>query len=378
MHKPFSFGFLFLDEIHHVNHFISLAVALSEEHQVSILTHDRDTQYLEAALNRFKNHKVVVEKCPTHWFRKLTDIIKGRPLPRKGFWIKHNRKHLLNDFDALIFTDYIHKKLLKYRGESEFPKFIKIPHGPAGRSYVYKKELKDFDLHIVFGSHYKKNLKARDLLGNKTKVAGYFKLDGIKDQQLPTLFNNRKPVVLYNPHFDERLSSWHILGTQILDYFKSQDHYNLIFAPHINLFNKADVKLDANLLNDYQGLKHIHIDLGSTASVDMVYTRLADIYLGDVSSQSLEFIIQPRPCIFINAHQVDYKGDVGYKFWTFGDVISQVDQLENALKVAPEQFKTYKSIQKASTKGDFKTKRKSTPTERGARKILRFMRKVSS
>ena len=41
---------------------------------------------------------------------------------------------------------------------------------------------------------------------------------------------------------------------------------------------------------------NLRFDPGSPASTDMTYTRAADIYLGDVSSQVYEFIAEPRPC----------------------------------------------------------------------------------
>ena len=39
----------------------------------------------------------------------------------------------------------------------------------------------------------------------------------------------------------------------------------------------------------------------------MTYTKQADIYLGDVSSQVYEFMLKPRPCIFFNPENINYK-----------------------------------------------------------------------
>ncbi len=52
-------------------------------------------------------------------------------------------------------------------------------------------------------------------------------------------FANDNPVVVYNPHFDERTGSWARLGTAVLDFFLAHPAYNLIFAPHVVLFARA-------------------------------------------------------------------------------------------------------------------------------------------
>lgn len=374
MERQYRFGFIFLDEIHHINHFVSIAVALSYDHQVSIITYPADHQYLKEKLKSLRGEKVNLRQLKTHPFRRFTDFLKKRLMPRKGFWMKYNHRHLLGEYDALVFTDYIHHKLLKYRTENSSPKFIKLPHGPVGRAYDYKAELNDFDLHIIFGNYHYQQLSNKDLLGKRTEIAGYFKNDALSTQVTPELFPDHKSVVVYNPHFDKEFTSWHSMGVDILEYFKNQDAFNLIFAPHINLFNKTGVESDESILKPYQNLPNIHIDLGSVASVDMVYTKMADIYLGDVSSQAIEFVIQPRPCIFINSHQVDYKGNNDYHFWQNGQVVDSIECLNTALQIAEDTFKTFESVQRDSTEKDFKTDENSTATERAVIYILELMR----
>jgi len=373
MSKKFSFGILFLDEIHHINHFVSIAAELGKEHSVTILTYPDSHEYLKNTVQRVCGNTVKILQLRTHPFRALTDILKKRKHPRKGFWMKYNQKFLLSKFDALIFTDYIHHKLFKYRGSDPKPAFVKIPHGPAGRSYGYKEDLRDFDLHLIFGSQYYDNLKAKDLLGNKTIVVGSAKLDAVTSVEKPTLFSDGKPVVFYNPHFGIPHSSWHEQGVAVLDYFKNQDAYNLIFAPHINLFNKVGLETDTSFVKDYEAVSHIFIDLGSVASVDMVYPQMADIYLGDVSSQSYEFMITPRPCIFINAEKIDYENHMFYPFWTAGKVVENIGQLDHALKQATESLPTYISEQKRLTAVSMQQEVGSTATQRAASEMVRFL-----
>lgn len=373
MNKKYRFGFIFLDEIHHINHFITLAISLSEEHAVTILTYPSDHPYLTQKLSSLGGTRVFVKKLNTHPFRRFTDVLKGRDAPRKGFWMKYNNRQLLQEYDALFFTDYIHHKLLRYRGDRKFPKFIKIPHGIAGRAYAYKNDLLDFDMHLIFGSDYYNKLAESHLLGRRTKIAGYFKSDAVESTSSPRLFENDHPIILYNPHFDPQFSSWQTHGRELLNYFKDHKTYNLIVAPHINLFNKLGVDGDTSFLDNYKNCPNIYIDTGSTSCVDMVYTRHAQLYIGDVSSQVMEFIIEPKPCIFINAHKVNYKNNHNYYFWKFGQVIQSIQELHIALQNAEQSFPNFKSIQVEAIELSFHIEPHTTATERGVEEVLKFM-----
>ncbi len=182
-------------------------------------------------------------------------------------------------------------------------------HGAGDRSVGFNAESAKFDLTLVAGS------KIRDRLVSETgvspakvQVVGYPKFDIVGDSRPSFGFADpSKPTVLYNPHFSPRLSSWFTDGPRILEFFRNSRDYNLIFAPHVMLFHRrfsASVerlrirrvpKIDPRV----HEARNIHVDLGSPASVDMTYTRAADIYLGDVSSQIYEFLRTPKPALFI-------------------------------------------------------------------------------
>jgi hypothetical protein len=66
--------------------------------------------------------------------------------------------------------------------------------------------------------------------------------------------------------------------------------------------------------------------------IDMTYVAAADIYLGDVSSQSYEFLLLGyRPCIFVNAHGVPWADDPSYRFWHFGEVVTAAAEVPAAI-----------------------------------------------
>src|SRR5690606_36439804 len=114
------------------------------------------------------------------------------------------------------------------------------------------------------------------------------------------LFRNDRPVVLYNPHFDRKLSSFASVAYRLIEIVRADDRWNLVVAPHVRLAEQWSAERrrawEARAVPD-----KIIVDLVSQRSIDMSYTLGADIYVGDVSSQVYEFLVRPRPCLFINA-----------------------------------------------------------------------------
>ncbi|QAA80771.1 hypothetical protein EI546_03055 [Aequorivita sp. H23M31] len=375
MKGNYKIAIIFLDEIHHIYHFITTAIELSKTNEVHILTHTGDTRFLSEALAELNGDKVIVEKLPTAPFRAFTDKLKGRKLPRKGFWIKKHQEYILDNFDAILFTDYFHHYFLKARKHRPI-KFIYVEHGTAGRAYSYQKDVLDFDLHLLSGESEYRSLKKMNLLNTNFKITGYCKLDAVRDLNTKAVFSNHKTTVLYNPHFSPPFSSWHFLGLEILEFFSNSEKYNLIFAPHINLFNKVGGDDISVIPKIYFKSPNIHIDLGSEKSVNMAYVKEADIYLGDVSSQVFEFITTPRPCVFLNTDNVEYKNDINYRFWKCGDVINTIGELDDALRTSSQKFQEkYKAIQEAITEENYYREEGSTASQRSAVAIIEYLDK---
>ena len=367
--KKQNIGFIFLDEIHHINHFITIAIALAKTNKVSILTFPSKHIYLKDSLKRLNGENVILEELTTKTFRAFTDQLKKRAFPRKTFWMKKNKNYLLSSFDALVFTDYIHHTLYKYRKNKKKPSFIYLSHGHAGRAYSYKKDLLDFDLHLINGTFFYNQLKERGLLSKQNIMYGYPKMDAIKNQIKKTYFNNKNPVVLYNPHFTPPFSSWHHYGLEVLEFFYNNTDYNLIFAPHINLFAEKGKEKKEAIPKKFFEAKNIHIDLGSIESVNMTYPTQANIYLGDVSSQVYEFIITPRPCVFINSENISFKKDSNYRFWQCGEVINTVKKLDKALQNIKLNFQEFKPIQEHINQENIYSEEGSTATQRAVKAI---------
>jgi hypothetical protein len=212
-------------------------------------------------------------------------------------------------------------------------------------------------------------------------MVGYPKFDLIPEpaSRLPFQANGR-PTIVYNPHVSPHLSSWYRDGRAVLDFFVDHPDYNLIFAPHVMLFerpfvltiDKLRIDRPGSIADKYLNAPNIHIDLGSRLSTDMTYTLAADLYLGDVSSQVYEFLVQPRPCVFINSHRVRFENDPNYVHWQAGEVISGPAELGAAIANAWERHAGYAPVQERLFQQSFDLTRTSSSI-RAARAIVKFV-----
>jgi hypothetical protein len=173
-------------------------------------------------------------------------------------------------------------------------------------------------------------------------VVGYPKFDIARPSVVVQHTAPQRPIVLYNPHCSPHLSSWYKHGRAVLDFFVDNQDYQLIFAPHVMLFerrfvitiDKLRIDRPGRLDRRYLESPNIHVDLGSPACTDMSYTLGADIYLGDASSQVYEFLHKPRPCLFLDSHHTQWQGNPSYEHWNAGPVITDPSQLAAGLQQA--------------------------------------------
>lgn len=272
----------------------------------------------------------------------VTNIDKGlikaanSVAPARRVMVLRNNLELLSTYDVFIVPEST-SMLLKSQFGLNHLKFVLTHHGAGDRAVGEKDTIRDFDFVLISGEKREKRHRERGLIREGSyAVVGYPKFDFVSNDPVAlNLFDNDNLTVIYNPHFDPHLSSWYNMGREVLEAFAKTPDINLIFAPHIMMFERRlhtslehkKVRLRKNFPEKFFNLPNIHIDLGSTRSVDMTYTRLADIYLGDVSSQIYEFLETRRPTIFLNSHNADWAGNPIYKYWSTGPVLDNVDTL---------------------------------------------------
>lgn len=330
---------LFNAEFHQILHALPIAIALATDHsetEVSILApSDEHFRFVEQYLpDGMRNALRFVKLDSPAWVSAYRALTSDLACMKKAM-LTHN-KSLLADFDALIVPERT-TAFLKKAGLTEL-QLIHSGHGAGDQERSFNPAIQAFDFVLLSGRKYEKHLLQHGLIRQgHYAVTGYPKFDLLLNRQTPraseTLFGNDLPTLLYAPHFNEKLSSWPGLGRQLIDFISTSKQFNLIFAPHVRLFYPP-TWWKRTAFRRYAAAPNILIDLGSDRSNDMSYTNAADIYVGDVSSQVYEFIVRPRPCVFLNAHKVDWAGDPFYLCWKCGPVIERIEQLPTAIQEA--------------------------------------------
>lgn len=369
-------AFLYFEELHHLHHFIGVVSELvkNENYQINILTYEGKHEYLYELCELLDIPKEVVIQLPTYKTRKIYDKIRKRNIPsNKYLYEKH--KNFILEYDALVFTDTNHGYLYSNCSEQKRPKFVYIKHGPSVGKYVLNDALNMFDLVLVSGEQSKNIFLKNTILDkDKIKIIGYCKQEIAKKENYKNQFyKNGKEVVLYNPHFKKELSSWYKNGIEVLEHFYNQDRYNLIFAPHVNLFHKKGYAKENVIDKKYYNSPNILIDLKSNNSVNMAYTLNSDVYLGDVSSQKLEFLLKPRPCIFINSHNYDWENETLYRNNELGKIIKNLDNLEELLATKDEWQKEYLKSQQEIINYTFDIDMEKSSCERAMNEIIKII-----
>jgi len=349
-HKPVTprvrVGFLYNhDELHQVSHTAPIIAELQRQQpsfEVEVLA--ADSKQAAAAESHFDPDlpKPVIHLLQGNRLANAVEWLTGRALPVGRIGRLSANLGLLGSYDALV-TPETTSTLLKTRFGLTRPRLIHSPHGAGDRSIAISPDIADFDFVLLPGDKTRDRMLASGIVRPADHaVVGYPKFDAQSLAKRQRLFANDRPTVLYNPHFDPALSSWFDFGIDILEYFARQDQYNLIVAPHVMLFQRRilasvehrKLRFRRNIPAKYYDFDHIQIDTGSASSVDMTYTRNADIYVGDVSSQIYEFIERPGPAIFLNSHGAQWQTDPNYSFWNFGPVASDIGEFAEAMNAA--------------------------------------------
>ncbi|MFC3713406.1 hypothetical protein ACFOMD_12540 [Sphingoaurantiacus capsulatus] len=349
-----SVAFLYIGGPHHVFHAAPAAAALAKAARdvqvVNLVSGERSAALIERVYAAYDAPPPDIRPFDTPWWGGLAARISGRASARKLPALLRHRRELAG-FDALV-TAECSSSILRHFGLYD-AKMVLIPHGAGDRAISIEKRMALFDKVIVAGPKNAERMVDCGVVRREDLAeVGYLKLDLMRQLrgQAPKLFDNDRPTIFYNPHFKRELSSL-MQAEAIVAAFRAQDRFNLVLAPHIRAFEDATpaerMQWEA-LAEDGK----VIVDLGSDRLLDMSYAIGADIYLGDVSSQVYEFLADPRPCVFVNAHGVRWEGDPNYAFWTLGDVCTP-EMVLQAVTVAADRHASYLQQQRAAVAASF-------------------------
>lgn len=338
--------FVFIGGTHQIYHLAPVAAAMSIRNSgfaIRCLCADEEA---EEALNgiaaQMSAPQMAITRIAIPWFAKAAIKLTGKKNAGKGPLLAAIRWHARRA-SAIIVPERTSATLRKMGWRRHL---IHFRHGAGDRAPASESRLKAFDLIVVPGEKDINRAISQGINESRLRSGGYVKLDYLRmaDTKNLQLFDNRRPTVIYNPHFDTQISSFS-LAREIIQKFREQDRFNLIFAPHIRAVeNLKTAERDA--LQSLAVKDQIIIDLGSSRLFDMSYTQAADIYLGDMSSQLYEFLARPRPIAFINTHNVNWQNDMRYAGWHLGEVVQNdveiIDGINRAISDHPQKIDAQK------------------------------------
>jgi hypothetical protein len=368
------------DQAHQVAHSLPVAAALATSHPevtpVAVVTSDRLADEVARLSARFgvalPTVRLTHRRPATRAMVRLLDGVA--PMARLA--ILRDNLDFFAGLDALVVTEKT-SLVLKRRHGLRLP-IIHTRHGAGDRAIGFDRQSALFDHVLVSGPKIRERLIAdAGVAADRISTVGYPKFDLPAPTRPSPFADPGRPVVLYNPHPAPHLSSWYRHGRAVLEFFVRSDRYNLVFAPHVMLFQRPfAVAIERRRIARVGGVPgavrrapNILIDLGSPASTDMSYTAMADLYLGDVSSQLYEFLLRPRPCLFLDAHGAGKAPDKNHAGWRAGPVIDDPAALGGALDGAVASFPEFRAAQQELFARTFDL-RAETSSSRAARAIL--------
>jgi hypothetical protein len=368
-------AFLYIAEAYQTYHGAAIALKLAQA-GVSVTTYynDPDTpRDLERVRRAYDGPCVEYKRLRRSFLTRALQAIRRIGLC-KPLVLWDNRRELAK-FDAIVAVEDTAGWLKRLRISRS--KLIYYPHGAGDRARGFTAMASRFDYVLLSGEKLARRMIGEGLVrqGN-CSVVGSVKVETaarVGKSPVP-LFANELPTVLYNPHKAPDLSSWSSYAGQMLEQFEQDRSHNLIVAPHVKLFcrksylerRRWEARSSATIL----------IDTGSDRSVDMTYTQAADIYVGDVSSQVYEFLLRPRPCVFINHRKVLWQDDPSYTHWHLGDVVTEPDELMPAIRNAPKRHALYRAKQLVMTRASLGEDPEGA-AQRAASEIIRYLGRTS-
>ncbi len=348
-------AFLAISQAHQFLHWLPAALRLAREPGVEVTVLGTSQAGLDFIRSYDPDELLKIRKL---WVPSFRPDGLFSPPKRRLALLMHGLE--IGRYPVIVTTETTSSLLYRIPGLTS--RIIHLKHGAGDREGSYNPKHKHFDLTLVNGPKDKERLIARGLASESNCfVVGYAKYELVRPA--PAV-EPAVPMALYNPHFDEELSSWFKHGPEVVRAMENIAGWTFVVAPHVKLKGGPKVTSDG---------PNVSIDMGSVRSIDMTYTEEASVYIGDISSQVYEFLRRPRPCIFLNLDRIEWRGNENYAHWNLGQVIERPEDLGPALDRAKALQPQFEAAQIAATARSIDPSPEPA-SERQARAILSFAR----
>lgn len=341
-----NIAFLYIAESYQCYHAAAIALELAKYDSVNITNfyNDPETPYhLERVRKALDappmEYHPLRRSLPTAFMQSI------RLLGMFKDMVLRDNANELNKYDAIVTVEDTVSSARRL-GISR-PQLIYSPHGCGDRARGFTDDVKAFDHVLLPGEKSAQRMLDNGLIKpDNYTIIGSVKLETctVLPRTNGPLFADSHPIVLYNSHKARGLSSWGHFIEPMLEQFSHQSDFNLIVAPHTKMFRRR--KQSTRDRWNARSTPRMIIDTGSDQCVDMTYTTAADIYVGDVSSQVYEFLEVPRPCVFLNPYNIDWRDNPSFAHWHLGDVINDPRELLPAIHAASARHTLYIDRQK--------------------------------
>ncbi|KKC27891.1 hypothetical protein WP12_00980 [Sphingomonas sp. SRS2] len=370
-------AFLFNAQAHQILHGITVAEQLAWGWQanVDILSASVDHLTLARRLTAPDSHCLLRFNLIGSSALRRTAAAIGSVVPPKVLTLFEARRRL-NAYDAIALPERT-STIMRGLGVRR-PRLIHLDHGAGDRAAGFDPRIARFDFALIAGEKQRRRMLADGLIRTGAHaVVGYPKFEAAdrsrRDGWAP--FADARPIILYNPHFSKELGSWRSHGAEIVRRIAEDGRFNLIVAPHVRLCdNRKRRAAFLEMLEPVAHLPNVHIDPGSDRSIDMSYTMMADLYLGDVSSQIYEFLRTPRPCLFINGNGRPWRDDPDHAHWRFGPVMEDAALILRAIDHAIDTHADFAAGQRQGFIDTFDLDEGESHSRRAAAAIAAFLR----
>lgn len=344
-------AFLYIAEAYQCYHGAAIALELARRTDWTIVNYHNDPEtphHLARIAAAWGGPPVEERPLRKSWLTRTAQQRLRRLGMFKDMVMRDNIAEL-NGYDAIFAVENTAAALRRLG--AAHPRLIYSPHGFGDRARGFIPRIATFDLVLLAGEKTAARMLAEGLVRKGGyALTGSVKLDTAariaKANRLP--FARAQRTVLYNPHKEPKLTSWYQFIEPMLAGFAADPTMNLVVAPHVKLFRRRTEAVRDGWRA--RSTANVLVDPGSDRSVDMSYAVAADIYVGDVSSQVYEFLAEPRPCVFLNAHRIDWRDDPSFAHWHLGDVVDDPADLMAAIRAAPERHGLYRERQEALAK----------------------------